>query len=158
MALMAYRRKRIMADYLAVARRVLATLPVPAKVTESALLGQHRQENKPALDIAEHSKTAISQRQETVKQQVSRWLGARCTRSQRAWGAEKFLYRDYREWCQQFSQAAIPLEQFAGILDESFAREVNGWQGLCLAMDWATSNGPGSKPCHPLPLASERAQ
>jgi hypothetical protein len=76
----------------------------------------------------------------------------------RAWGAEKFLYRDYVNWCQQFNQPAILAEQFAGVLNESFVRELEGWHGLCLAVDWAASKGLGSKPFSPLPLATERIQ
>ena len=78
-----------------------------------------------------------------MARQVSRWMAARCVRSSRAWGAEKFLYRDYLGWCQQSSQPAISQEQFVAILDETFQRDGNGWQGLCLATDWGASEGSG---------------
>jgi hypothetical protein len=93
-----------------------------------------------------------------MARQVGRWLAARCTRSRRGWGAEKFLYRDFRDWCQQSGQTAIPREHFAGILNESFERDMDGWQGLCLAVDFAASNGFGSKPISSLRLATERIQ
>ena len=93
-----------------------------------------------------------------MARQVSGWIGARCTRTLRAWAAEKFLYRDYLGWCQQSSQPAISAEHFAAILDTSFGREMDGWQGLCLAVDWAATKGLGSKPFYPLPLATERIQ
>jgi hypothetical protein len=93
-----------------------------------------------------------------VEVQVSRWLGARCTRSRLAWGAEEFLYRDYLGWCQKHNQAPGSLEQLAVILDESFQREGNGWQGLCLAVDFAASKPRGRGPTDPLRLATETTQ
>src|ERR1017187_2090891 len=48
--------------------------------------------------------------------QVWRWMAARCTRTMRTWGAEKFLYRDYLGRCQQSSQPAISAEHFVAIL------------------------------------------
>ena len=92
---------------------------------------------------------------ELVKVQVCRWLGARCTRSGRAWGADEFLYRDYLGWCRGQNQTPGSPKQVAAILNESFQRDGNGWQGLCLAVDFAASRGLGSKPMHPSRLATE---
>jgi hypothetical protein len=81
---------------------------------------------------------------ETAKIQMSRWLGTRCAVSHRAWSAEKFLYRDYVAWCQQQRQVPCTGEVFGAILSESFHREAEGWQGLCVAMDWRRSEGIGT--------------
>jgi hypothetical protein len=86
---------------------------------------------------------ALRQRQETAKQEVYRWIVARCTQSRRAWCAEKFLHRDYLGWCQRNGQAPCSRELFGTILDQSFHREADGWQGLCLAEDFAASKGVG---------------
>jgi hypothetical protein len=80
-------------------------------------------------------------RHEEVKRQLSRWLTARCTSSERAWGAEKFLYRDYLRWCQRNGHAPGSRELFGAILDQCFPREAAGWQGFCLAEDFAVSEG-----------------
>jgi hypothetical protein len=80
---------------------------------------------------------ALREREKAATIQVSRWLGARSTRAQRAWGAEKFLYCDYTAWCHQHNQSAYCRELFCAILNESFPRELNGWQGICLAVDFA---------------------
>jgi len=82
-------------------------------------------------------------RQEGVKRQLSRWMAARCTSYRRTWGAEKFLYRDYVGWCQRNGQASCCRELFATILDQSFQRQDDGWQGLCLAEDTAASKSIG---------------
>lgn len=95
---------------------------------------------------------------ELVTVQVSRWLGARCTRSGRAWGAEEFLYRDYQGWCRGQNQTPASPKQVAVILDESFQRDGNGWQGLCLAVDFAASKPRGGGPRDPLRLATETTQ
>ena len=79
---------------------------------------------------------------ELVKVEVSRWLGARCTRSGRAWGAEEFLYRDYLGWCRGQNQTPGSPEQVAALLDESFQREENGWQGLCLGRGFCSQETP----------------
>jgi hypothetical protein len=93
-----------------------------------------------------------------MARQVSRWIDARCTRSLRAWAAEKFLYRDYLGWCQRSSHPAISLERFGAVLDTSFEAGMDGWQGLCLAADWAPSKGLGSKRFSPLTLTAEKIQ
>ena len=72
-----------------------------------------------------------------VVRQIRRWIGVRCTRTQCAWAAEKFLYLDYLGWCQQAGQQAIPRKRFVSILTDSYARESDGWRGLCLALDFA---------------------
>jgi len=76
---------------------------------------------------------------ETAKMQMSRWLDTRCTLSHRAWGAEKFLYRDHVAWCHQHWQIPGSRELFCTILSESFHRDAEGWQGLCVAADWPLS-------------------
>jgi hypothetical protein len=75
--------------------------------------------------------------------QVSRWLGARCARSRHVWGSEKSLYHDYREWCQRRNQLPWSSTLFCSVLNESFDRELDGWQGLSLAADFAASRGIG---------------
>ena len=93
-----------------------------------------------------------------VKVQVSRWLGARYTRSGRAWGAEEFLYRDYLGWCRGHNQTPGSPKQVAAFLDESFQRGGNGWRGLCLAVDFAASKPWGGGPTDLLRLAKETTQ
>jgi len=46
-------------------------------------------------------------RHDLAKRQLSRWMGLRCTASRRAWGAEKFLYRDYRRWPDERPPARV---------------------------------------------------
>ncbi len=75
---------------------------------------------------------------ERARVQVSRWMAARCMQSRRVWAAEKFLYRDYTAWCQQYHQSPFPRELFCAMLNKLFQREENGWQGVCLATDVAT--------------------
>jgi hypothetical protein len=84
-----------------------------------------------------------------VKVQVFRWLGARCKRPERAWGAAEFLYRDYMGWCQEHTQTPGSPKQVAAILGESFQREGNGWQGLCLAADFASTEDSAVSRCIP---------
>ena len=74
--------------------------------------------------------------------QVYRWVSARCTRSIRAWGAEKFLYRDSTEWCEGSSQGPCCRRSFAMILDQSFERDADG----CLAEAFMSIKGLGCKP------------
>ena len=81
----------------------------------------------------------LRERQAAAKQQISRWMAARCTcptNPRRVWGSEKFLYRDYLGWCQQTNQAACPCKSFSAILTESFRREADGWQGIYLTEDF----------------------
>ncbi len=75
---------------------------------------------------------------ERARVQVSRWMAARCVRARRAWAAEKFLYRDYVDWCRQQESRPCPRELFVEILDQLFRREMDGWEGIALAMDVAT--------------------
>jgi hypothetical protein len=84
-----------------------------------------------------NAETGVLAEQETVKTQVLRWVGARCAWSQGVWGSENSLYQDYREWCQDCSQPPFPLELFSAVLDELFQSEMEGWQGVCLAVDFA---------------------
>ena len=79
----------------------------------------------------------LRQRQEAVRQQVSRWMALRCTQSSRAWSAEKFLYRDFEAWCREHNLVPGSRDLFCAMLDESFEGDENGWQGLCLAVDLA---------------------
>jgi hypothetical protein len=98
----------------------------------------------------------LRERHDAAKHQVSRWMAARCAAPKnpaRVWASEESLYRDYGEWCEQSGQTIIPREQFAATLTETFGREQDGWQGLCLAVDWAASNGLGCRS-----LATERIQ
>jgi hypothetical protein len=55
------------------------------------------------------------------------------------WSSEKSLWSDYVGWRQQHKVAVIPREQFAEILNRLFKREMDGWQGIALAIDMATS-------------------
>jgi hypothetical protein len=158
-----------MTDYLEIARRALANYQAAQAESESWAPGSPIIEKTPEPELPKPPKPssgsfgsaplAISQKigqperqPERVEltgpemaQQVSRWLSARCARSRRAWGAEKFLFRDYMEWCQQHSQPAVSPEQFAGILSESFSRESGGYQGLCLRTDWEACKGSGTR-------------
>ena len=92
--------------------------------------------------------------------QVAGWIVARCTRPhdpRKVWGSEKSLYGDCVAWCEQRGQTPCSREQFCGILDVLFQREMDGWQGLCLAVDWTASKGSGVKSHHGL-MVVERAQ
>jgi hypothetical protein len=75
-----------------------------------------------------------------MARQVSCWIAARCVRSSRAWGGAKFLFRDFVDWCEQSGQPSASQEQFAGILNELFTPDGNGWSGVCLAVDNALPN------------------
>jgi hypothetical protein len=90
----------------------------------------------------------------TARSQVSRWLDARCAKSQHAWGSEKSLNNDYRTWCQNYNRLPYSLELFRTILNEWFQRDAEGWQGLCLAVDFARSEGTGSKSTRRFRLAT----
>lgn len=78
---------------------------------------------------------ALRGRKEAARQQVACWFDARCAHSRRVWSSEKFLYRDYATWCQMSKQTPSSRELFCAIMDEIFQRDVDGWQGLCLAVD-----------------------
>jgi len=78
----------------------------------------------------------LRQRQETAREHVSRWMGMRCTQSPQAWGAKKFLYRDFAAWCREHNEAPDSRGLFSVILDESLEGDGGGWRGLCLAMDF----------------------
>lgn len=123
-----------MADYVMIARRVLAMLPGPPRKKAAEFISH---DSDPASSATEYSSVAVPCVQGQVRQQVSRWVGARCVRSPRAWGAEKFLYLEFAEWCRQHKQASCSRELFCAVLNESFQRDEAGWQGLCLAVDFA---------------------
>ena len=92
--------------------------------------------------------------------QVAGWIVARCTRPndpRKVWGSEKSLYRDYVARCEQGGQIVCSRELFCSILDLLFQRAMDGWQGLCLAVDWAANKGCGVKSHHGL-MVVDRAQ
>ena len=92
--------------------------------------------------------------------QVAGWIVARCTRPhdpRKVWGSEKSLYGDCVAWCEQRGQTPCSREQFCWIVDLLFQRELDGWQGLCLAVDWAANKGFAVKPRFGLRVV-ERAQ
>lgn len=97
-------------------------------------------------------------RQDESKRQLSCWIAVRCSFSERVWGSEKSLYRDYIEWCQKYNRPQCPRELFGAILDNSFQRDAEGWQGLCLALDFMASIGSHNKSLNPLPLSTTRVQ
>jgi hypothetical protein len=115
---------------------------------------------RPLVDVLRQHRDEVLQtlrgRQDEAKRRISRWMAARCACPQnrrKVWGSEKSLYRNYLAWCQQCQQAPCSHEQFTAILDESFHRHLDGWQGLCLAVGWAAaSKGLGSKPMYPAPM------
>jgi hypothetical protein len=67
--------------------------------------------------------------------QIFRWIRTRCVRRREIWSSEKSLWRDYFDWCHQDKRSVVQRERFAEILDESFRREMDGWQGIALAID-----------------------
>jgi hypothetical protein len=85
---------------------------------------------------------------ETAKPQISRWLGARCARSQRAWGSEKSLHHDYKEWYQKYNQPPYSRELFCTILNQWFQPDAEGWQGFCLGADWSLSDSNRGNPSY----------
>jgi hypothetical protein len=74
-----------------------------------------------------------------VAADISQWMTARCVRRRDTWGSEKSLWRDYVGWCQQQKQFHCPCELFVATLDQSFRREMDGWQGIALAIDVAAN-------------------
>ena len=84
-----------------------------------------------------NAETGVLAEQETAKKQMLRWIDARCAWSQGVWGSEESLFRDYVQWCRKNSLPPCSKELFSAVLDESFQRELDGWQGLCLAVDVA---------------------
>jgi hypothetical protein len=105
-----------------------------------------------------NAETGVLAEQETAKKQLLRWIGARCPCSQDVWGSEKSLYHDYRHWCRKYSRAACSNELFCVILDELFQRELDGWQGLCVAADWCLSRGNTGNRSDARHLGSRRLQ
>jgi hypothetical protein len=93
-----------------------------------------------------NAETGVLAEQETVEKQVLRWVGARCAWSPFVWGSEESLYQDHREWCQDSSQPPSPRELFSAVLDELFQRELDGWQGVCLAVDFAAGRLTHAEP------------
>ena len=71
--------------------------------------------------------------------QIFRWVEGRCARLDGVWGAEGFLWRDYTAWSQQSEQSAFPRALFRETLNRFFDREADGWQGIALAIDVASS-------------------
>jgi hypothetical protein len=66
---------------------------------------------------------------------ISLWIRGRCMRRPDLWGSEKSLWCDYVGWRQQHTVSVATREQFAEILDQSFRREMDGWQGIALEVD-----------------------
>jgi len=70
------------------------------------------------------------------ERQVLAWVRARCKIRRACWGAEKFLYRDFSEWCEQSRHSPCGRELFRCILSEAFLWDTDGWQGIVLASDF----------------------
>jgi hypothetical protein len=93
-----------------------------------------------------NAETGVLAEQETAKKQVLRWMDARCAWSQCVWGSEQSLFHNYGQWCRQNSLPPCSRELFAAVLDEPFQRELDGWQGLCLAVDFAAGRLAHAEP------------
>jgi hypothetical protein len=76
--------------------------------------------------------------------QIFRWASVRCVRRRDLWGSEKSLWCDYVSWLQQ-KVSVVPRERFAELLDQLFRREMDGWQGIALAVDVAAVEAPASR-------------
>ena len=105
----------------------------------------------PLVDVLRQYRDEVVQtlrgRQDAVKQHISRWMAASCTvplNPGKVWTSEKCLYRDYGAWCQSAKQTPCSRSLFCAILNECFERELDGWQGLCLALDFAAAKGTGT--------------
>jgi len=72
-----------------------------------------------------------------ARSQIFRWVRARCMRRRDTWVSGKSLWHDYVGWCQQQKQFACSRELFVATLDQLFRREMDGWQGIALAIDFA---------------------
>lgn len=100
----------------------------------------------PLVDVLRQHRDELLQtlrgRQEAAKLQISRWMAARCTAPKnpaKVWGSENSLYREYLGWCQNCDEGPCSRILFATILGQSFHSEADGWQGLCVAQDFAAS-------------------
>ena len=78
----------------------------------------------------------LRQRLEAARPIVLGWTAIRCAKAQGSWSAERFLYRDYREWCFAEGHTPVGIETFRAILSNGFARAGDGWYGLCLGADF----------------------
>jgi hypothetical protein len=114
------------------------------------------------LDVVRERREEVLQtlrgRQDEAKQQISRWMATRCAvprNPTKVWGSEKSLYRNYLGWCELYQRTPCCRELFGAFLDETFQREMDGWQGLCLTSDRAASKGFGGKLVYPASLATE---
>ena len=81
----------------------------------------------------------LRQRLEAARPIVLGWTAIRCAKAQGSWSAERFLYRDYREWCFVEGYTAVGIETFRTILSNGFARAGDGWYGLCLGADFPSA-------------------
>jgi hypothetical protein len=66
-------------------------------------------------------------------------IGDRCVIRRDTWSSEKSLWSDYLGWRQQQKVSVFPRERFSEILDQLFQREMDGWQGIALAIDMPAS-------------------
>jgi hypothetical protein len=85
------------------------------------------------------SKSVQDYRSDSAETGISLWIRARCTRRKDLWGSEKSLWVDYVGWRQQQTVSLITREEFAEILTHLLKREMDGWQGIALAIDVAPS-------------------
>lgn len=77
--------------------------------------------------------------QDADASQIFRWASVRCVRRRDLWGSEKSLWRDYEAWSQRNKVSVVPRGRFAEILDQLFRREMDGWEGIALAIEVAPS-------------------
>jgi hypothetical protein len=83
----------------------------------------------------------LRQRLEAARPMVLGWTATRCAKAPGAWSTERFLYRDYREWCFAEGYTAVGIETFRAILNDGFSRAGEGWYGLCLGLDFFGNKG-----------------
>jgi hypothetical protein len=113
--------------------------PKPSKVPSGGFEGPFSASSLIIERPRSASPKATSTCRDAATSQVFRWIGARCVIRRDTWSSEKSLWSDYVGWRQQHKVPVVPREQFAEILDQLFQREIDGWQGLALAIDMPAS-------------------
>jgi hypothetical protein len=83
---------------------------------------------------------SLSGHSSSMPSPVRLWFEARCAQRDGIWGAEKFLWRDYKAWSEQRRQTLCSRQLFCHALNGSFTRESDGWLGIVLADDVVASS------------------
>jgi hypothetical protein len=109
--------------------------PKPSKVNSGGFEGPFSVHSLIIERPHRASSKAMSTCRDAENSQVFRWIGDRCVRRRDIWSSEKSLWSDYLGWHEQQKVSVVPRERFSEILDQLFQREMDGWQGIALAIN-----------------------